>query len=290
MPDLAAHQRAFARALMRSGSDEGGKDGDDACTLPFTADAATSVRRLAIHRANSIAAATKALAGSYPVIREVVGEEFFEALARAYWMAMPSRSGDLGDYGDAFDEFLAGFEHVRELPYLADLARLEWAVHRAECAADALPLDAMTLAEVPPDRRSALIFTFIPGTAIIASAYPIARIWSLHRDDTLRADAAKADRFDIDWNIAEIALVARKGFEVRVVALDAGSAATLRAIQGGETLVDALAAGLAAAERAGTPFDVANASAAWLGDGLFAGFGFVDHSTGAMENTDVNSR
>ena len=107
MPDLATHQHVFAHALRKSG------DGiDDDVARLLTSDAETSARRIAIYRANAIVSATKALAGAYPVIREVVGSEFFDALARAYWQAIPSQSGDLGDYGDAFDTFLAGFEHV----------------------------------------------------------------------------------------------------------------------------------------------------------------------------------
>lgn len=289
MPDLATHQHAFARALRESGNDHASGEGDAIGCL-FTTDAATSARRIAIYRANSIASAAKALAGAYPVIHEVVGSEFFDALARAYWTSTPSRSGDLGDYGDAFDAFLAGFEHVRELPYLFDLARLEWALHRAECAADAPPFDVTTLADVPADRRSALIFELVPGTAIVTSIYPIVRIWALHRSEASRSEAAEPDRFDVDWNIAETALIARKGIAVRVVAIDAGSAAALRAMQRGATLVDALAAGFAAAELTKTSFDAAGSPAAWLTDGLFAGFGFPDPSIPSMEYTDVNRR
>lgn len=286
MSDLAAHQRAFAAALRAGGSsaNDGGSRGDAIARL-FTTDAATSARRIAIYRGNSIASATKALAGTYPVIREVVGDEFFDELARAFWVSVPSQTGDLGEYGDAFGDFLADFEHVRELPYLADLARLEWAVHRAECAADAPLFDASTLAEVPIDRQSSLIFTLIPETAIVTSIYPIARIWNLHRDPVSRADAAEAKHFDIDWTVGETALVAREEYAVRVVALDAGSAAALRAVHCGETLVDALASGVVAAKLADTPFDAAAAPAAWLSDGLLAGFRFADPP---MENTDVD--
>lgn len=299
MPDLITHQREFARALRAIDRgddsrrrDDGGR-ADDASRRPFTTDAATSARRIAIYRANSIASATKALTGAYPVIREVVGGEFFDALARAYWQSAPSRSGDLGDYGDAFDAFVAGFEPVRELPYLADLARLEWAVHLAESAADAPRFDATALANVPPDRQSTLIFTFVPGTAIVSSDYPIARIWSLHRDDAVRNEAAQSDHFDIDWSIGETALVVRKGFEVRVAALDVGSAAALWAMQSGATLIEALCAGLAASKVqavANRPFDATGAPAAWLAGGLFAGFRFSDHSIPAMEKPDVNHR
>ena len=299
MPDLATHQREFARALRaidRGGDGRKRDDGErtnDASRRLFTTDDATSARRIAIYRANSIASATKALTGTYPVIREVVGGEFFDALARAYWQSTPSHSGDLGDYGDAFEAFVGGFEPVRELPYLADLARLEWALHLAESATDAPRFDVAALADVPPDRQSALVFTFVPGTAVVSSAYPIVRIWSLHRDDALRAEVAGSDHFDVGWDIAETALVVRKGYEVRVSALDVGSAAALRAMLSGATLIDALSAGLAASEiskSANQPFDATGAPATWLACGLFAGFRFSDDAIPAMEKPDVNPR
>ena len=67
-------------------------------------------RRMAIYRANMVAAADKALSSAYPVIRQVVGEEFFHGLAREYQHGTPSASGDLTDFGATFDGFLAAFE------------------------------------------------------------------------------------------------------------------------------------------------------------------------------------
>ena len=54
----------------------------------------------------------------------------------------PPRSPLLAIYGDEFADFIAAFEPARELPYLADVARLEAARTRAYHAADATPLDA----------------------------------------------------------------------------------------------------------------------------------------------------
>ena len=267
MPDLATHQHAFASALRDRTS--------DAIAPLLTTDAATSARRVGIYRANSIAGATKALAGAYPVMAEVVGNEFFDALARAYWNRVPSKSGDLGDYGDAFASFLADFEHVADMPWLADLARLEWAVHRASLAADATPLAAATLAGVPPASLSSLILELVPGTATIVSRYPIVRVWSLHQSGSDRSAG-----FTIDWNIAETALVTRRGFEVKVIATDAAAAIAIEAMRQGATLADALAAGHQAAVGTATSFDPATAPAAWLADGLFASYRIEDYSAG----------
>jgi hypothetical protein len=143
MPELLALQQDFAAALR------------DAAATPRVArwlagDATQVERRVAIYRANAAAAIAKALAAAYPVVRRVVGDEFFDGLARAFRCGTPSTSGDLGDYGAGFADFLAAFPPARALPYLCDLARLEWAAHRAYGAADAPPWEAGTLAAVAP--------------------------------------------------------------------------------------------------------------------------------------------
>jgi hypothetical protein len=181
-------------------------------------DAAQIEQRLAIYRANVAASATKALSATYPVIRQVVGEDFFDGLARAYLRAVPSQSGDLHDYGAAFSAFVAGFAHTQSLPYLPDLARLEWAVHRAYGAEDVEPWNQAALAQVAPAQQAAICLEWAAGTALVDSNFPIARIWLIHQP------AFEGD-FSVDWSVRECALVARDGLRAVVSALAAGDAA-----------------------------------------------------------------
>lgn len=201
-------------------------------------DAPAVERRMAIYRANMVAAADKALSSACPVVRQVVGDEFFHGLAREYQRATPSTSGDLTGFGSTFPDFLASFEHTRSMPWLPDLARLEWAAHRAYGSADAPDWDAAALAVVQPDEQAAIRFQWAPGLAVIESAYPIARVWTIHQGDY-------AGEFSVDWTRAETALVARDGFAVTVVDCAAGDAAFLAASLAGASLGDAAAAALA---------------------------------------------
>ncbi len=233
MPELLDAQSGFARALR------------DAAAAPATArwlagDTALLERRMAIYRANMVAAADKALSAAYPVTRQVVGDEFFHALAREFQRVHPSTSGDLGDFGAGLALFLAGFEHTRSLPYLPDLARLEWEAHRAYGAADAASWDPAALATVDARRQGEIRFAWSPGLAVVESPYPIVRIWTIHQPGF-------AGEFAVDWAVAERALVARDGFAVDVSAIGAGDAAFLQASLAGQALVDASAAALQAA-------------------------------------------
>ena len=231
MPELLAVQTDFAAALR-----DRERSGDVGRWL--AGDAAVADGRLAIYRANMVAAADKALSAAYPVIRQVVGPEFFHGLAREYQRGTPSTSGDLTEFGATFDVFLAGFEHVRTMPYLSDLARLEWAVHRAYGAADAPDWDAATLAAVEPDQQAAIRFQWSPGLAVVESRYPIVRVWTIHQPDY-------AGEFSVAWDLADTALVARDGFAVGVSECAAGDAAFLAASLSGAPLGEAAGAALA---------------------------------------------
>ena len=85
----------------------------------------------AVYRASVLSNFRAALAATYPVVRRLVGEAFFDEAARRFALANASRSGDLNEYGTEFPEFLAVYPHAASMAYLPDLARLEWARH--EC-------------------------------------------------------------------------------------------------------------------------------------------------------------
>lgn len=211
MPELLELQRSVASALCDAGESARARQ----CLV---GDTALVEQRLAIYRANVAASATKALVAAYPVVRQVVGETFFDGLAHSYQRQNPSTSGDLSDYGGAFAAFVAEFPHTKSLPYLPDLARLEWSVHRAYGAEDAGAWDAQALARIAPAQQSAIRFVWAAGTAIVDSTFPIARIWQIHQSDF-------EGEFGVDWSVRECALVARDGFRVVVSVLGAGDAA-----------------------------------------------------------------
>src|SRR5258708_8377668 len=117
--------------------------------------AAVPARVFGVHRNNVTSGLVKALKSLFPVVEKIVGEEFFAAMARVFVMAQPPRSPLLAAYGDDFPQFVAAFEPAREIPYLADAARLEAARTRAYHAPHATPLrprhSATPHSQPPPD-------------------------------------------------------------------------------------------------------------------------------------------
>ena len=231
MSELLEIQRDLAGALRDPGS-------SDRAGQWLSGGPALLERRLAIYRANVAASAAKALVAAYPVLCRVVGELDFDGLARAYQNLFPSTSGDLFDYGAQFAEFLAQSPYSTSWPYLADLARLEWAVHRAYGAGDAKAWDQATLGQVAPARQAGIRFDWAAGTAIVDSKYPVVRIWQIHQSEY-------DGEFSVAWNASECALVAREGFRVGVSVLDAGDAAFIAGSLAGAPLGACVEAALA---------------------------------------------
>jgi hypothetical protein len=230
MPELLDFQSDFGAALR------------DRARTPAVArwlagEAELVDRRMAIYRANMVASADKALSAAYPVIRQVVGEAFFHGLAREHQRVTPSTSGDLTSFGARFDAFLAAFEHAQDMPWLPDFARLEWAVHRAYGAADAPDWDVAALAAIPPERQDAIRFQWSPGLAVVRSGHPVVRVWTIHQPGF---DGA----FEVDWTVAQTALVARDGFAVTVSDCGVADATFIEASLAGAPLGDAASATL----------------------------------------------
>lgn len=132
-------------------------DGLSSGRLPPGLAGAEAERRFAVYRNNVAVGLGQALGRRFPAIRRLVGEAYFQALTRAFAAAPPS-SPVLLAWGERFPAFLAGFPPLAGYPYLADVARIEWARGLAFHAADRVPLTAEALAALLAD----------PGTARLA--------------------------------------------------------------------------------------------------------------------------
>jgi hypothetical protein len=193
-------------------------------------------RRFAVHRNNMVAGLVNGLRERFPVVEKIVGEEFFAAMARAFVRRCPPRSPVLAGYGDELADFLAGFPPARELPYLADVARLEAARTRAYHAADIVPLDVAAFAALSPAEVDSIQVELHPSVELVRSPHPIVTIWAMNCG---ARQLAPSD----DWH-DEDALVARPHLQVEVRALPAGGAVFLLALAGGARLGDAAARAL----------------------------------------------
>jgi hypothetical protein len=244
MPSLRELQRGFAARML------------DTASAPTDA--------IAIYRNAVLANYRNALAATFPVARALTGPPFFAAAADAFALAQPSASGDLNGYGAEFPAFLAAYPPARELPYLADVARLEWAVddaHRATDGGGDAERTLAVLAAVAADKVASLRLVLDPSCRLLRSPYPLLRIWQLHQPgDTADPNVA----FDTG---ADHLLVRRTGGAIVIERLPAGDHAWLRALRDGADLEHALDAALAV----DTAFDLAAAMRTHIGSGTLTG-------------------
>jgi hypothetical protein len=255
MPELGHVQETFAAALA---------DASQAfrAVKLFRGAPEEANERLAVYRGNVVANAQKALANAYPIVVKIVGGDFFGGLAREYLRRHPSTSGDLNAFGEYFAEFVAAFRHTQDLPYLPDVARMEWLAHRAHYARDAERLDARRFASIPETAWNRVRPVLAPACALLESRWPLARIWEVHQD-------RYAGELSVDFESGpERTLVHRPRFRVEVERLSAGAHRFLQRAAGGSSVAAALA--VAITEEQG--FDFPAALRAWIETGVIVDF------------------
>lgn len=216
--------------------------------------------RLQIHRNNVIITLTEALTAIYPAIARLVGDEFFKALSAEFIHKHPPAKGTLTAYGDLFPEFLETFEPARQLPYLPDMARLEWARNEAFHAADAIPLTGTSLADIAPEDMPHLRFTLLPSARLLASDYPLVDLWNL-----TQTPEDPEDPVEITPASARL-LIHRPDMEVVVLSLGNGAFVFLEALARGSFLIDAFDA----ASEIEPEFDLQETLSDLIEGGIFA--------------------
>ncbi len=210
-----------------------------------------AARGLMAYRAHGHALAERCLTAAYPVVTQLIGADALRAVARSLWHTDPPQAGDIGEWGHTLPDWLAGCAELRPLPYLSDLARVEWALHRAAGAADAV-LDAPSLGLLAGEGAAMLRLQFAPGTALFQSPWPVVDLIHHHQHgqpplEALVARLQTPDRCH--------ALVVREGWRSEVLELSLTEATFVAAVLAGRPLGEALDAALAAAPADAPPFD-----------------------------------
>lgn len=208
--ELGQWQRETAEALLRDGDDD-----------------------YAVHRNNVRGGLVETLAAAFPVTRRIVGAKAFAGIADAFVRAAPPQAPQLSAYGAGFAAFITGHEIGRQLPYLADVARLEGARAESYFAADAPALTPARLAALSPEEMAAAVLELHPAARLVESRFPIHRIWNVNQMEDVPA---------VDMGIAETVLVTRPGMAIAMRKISLADAALVKAA--GRTLGEAADAAL----------------------------------------------
>lgn len=218
------HAAAFATGIARGALPPGVTARD-----PAEAD-----RRFAVYRNNVAHGLSEALARRFPVVRRLVGDDFFRAMSRAFVAAHPPASPVLLAWGEALPDFLAGFQPVAGLPYLPDVARLEIARGRAFHAGDAPELGAEGIARLAaPNAAPPRLH---PSVQVVPSRFAVVSIWRANQPGRRSASAS------LTVGQSETALVLRdRSLDVAVHGIGRGDRCFLEALLGRAALLSCAA-------------------------------------------------
>lgn len=256
-PRLHELQQGFADALLGR---------SDAVAAWVDGAGLDPAARMRIYRHAIEGTLIAALRTSYPAVHALVGDDFFDAMAARYRLQHPSACGNLLQFGGALADYLADMPEAQSLPYLADVARLEWRRQLAALAADALPADAVTAtaaALVAPDR---LRIRLHPSLQWLRSDYAVLTLWQW-----CQAPSDAVPKVDGGEHV----LLWREGGEVAMAAV---SPATFRCI---ERLAEGctVASAYQAATDVDNDFDLEPCLRDLLAQGLIVAFIDEDGST-----------
>jgi hypothetical protein len=229
MSELLRQQQALLAALFAWPPQDAEKAMADHVGHPWS-------RGLMAYQSNGHALAVRALGASYPVLVQLLGEDSFASLARAFWHAQPPVKGDVTQWGETLPGFLASSTQLQDEPYLPDVARVEWALHRCANATDAQADGSsfQLLMERDPDLLSLVL---APGCALVQSVWPVASVMTAHLEAA--PDLAEVGR-RLGEGVAEVALIWREGLRARVRQALPGETELILALLAGQTLGPAL--------------------------------------------------
>ena len=256
MPSLRELQQGFVGDLLTSEPPQ---------SLPWIGGHGLApAERLQIYRNNCRIGFHDAVAVGFPVLRALVGDDYFRQLAREYQAAHPSPSGNLAHAGRDLPAFLERRYAGTEFDYFSHVARLEWAAQEVLLAADHAPLDLERLALVPPAEYAELRFELHPAIRLVQSTWPVVTLWEAHQPGR--------DPEGLDLSIGGEQGVVRRGNPgIEIFRLPAAEYAALRAFRDARTLT------VAVDEALGVDADFAPGAALqrWARHGFIVNFSIV---------------
>ena len=171
--------------------------------------------RLGIYQNNILSSLTKALLATYPLINKITGEAFAATLMRSFVQENPPDRACLAYYGKGLDKFIENFPPARQLPYLADLARLEWAINEAYYAEDDHPVTPSDIEDKLCGDLYNLSLRLRSSVSLMRSKWPLIAI----RKFCLTHDEKSSETLNLDQQGGPV-IVYRPNLEVRVISIE----------------------------------------------------------------------
>ena len=174
--DIETLQHDFIEAIF-------GGDKAPAASHVIGDDKLTAEERFGIYSGSVHGILTQALGLTFPVCKALVGDVFYNNMCKIFIDAHPPTTSYFVEYGNQMPQFLSSFEHVKDIPYIVDVARLEWARHEVWHQKIVAPIDFSNLASLTEEEQPKVIFKLLKTMRLIKSDYRIDELWLAHQED-----------------------------------------------------------------------------------------------------------
>jgi hypothetical protein len=145
----------------------------------------SAVERLKIYQHSRIEAIISSLEDSFPVCQQLVGKEFFHAMAWRFAVKQGGASPDINSYNPYFPAFIENFKPAQQLPYLALVAQLEQLIEQlaTDYSERIQPQPLAALADLHVDQQAQVIFTCGEPSYLYQADFPVDKIWASNQPD-----------------------------------------------------------------------------------------------------------
>lgn len=189
--------------------------------------------RFSVYRNNIFSSLINALGMTFNVTHQLVGDEFFQAMARCYLQESPPTSRILAYYGETFPQFIANFPPAQSVPYLADVARLEYLRVQSFHAEDSEAIaNEQLLALLQDNDVAEYQLQLAPSLLLFSSRYAAVSLWEAHQ--------IERDLQQINLEQSEYAAILRENYEVGVLQIPQWLYCFLTMLKQGKTLYQAI--------------------------------------------------
>lgn len=185
---LSELQKDFVEAIFS-------KEATPATSHVIGDDILTAEQRFGIYRGSVHGILTQALELTFPVCKSLVGDKFFDKMCQLFIDQYPPTTSFFVEYGNHFAKFLSSFEHVQKIPYISDIAQLEWARHEVWHKIRNESFDFGQLAKLDEKDQVNVTFVLTDTLRLLQSNYSIDNIWFAHQKDSdIKLDEIELDK------------------------------------------------------------------------------------------------
>lgn len=199
------------------------------------------------------------LAEDFPTVSAVLGRDAFHNLITDYLLAHPPAHFSLRYAGQHLAAFVATWSPGAGRPFLADLARLEWAILEAFDALDEEPIDRGQLTVIPPESWPQLRFEVTASLQLLDLGWTVQVPWSCIQEER----SMELPRSQPTW-----LRVWRQERKVYQSPISVAEHAALQALRTGEPFARVCEITAAAAGAEASAELISGLLATWVADGL----------------------